>query len=133
MRSVTLKSAITPFFIGLMATMLAGVRPSMSLASLPTATISPLFLLRATMEGSLTTMPRLLAKTSVLAVPRSMARSDEKILKRDRKFIVVWLIKLSPEKSFHINPLRTGDHVAAAVLGHDGDGVDSGLIQRPGE
>src|ERR1039458_3656076 len=53
MRSVTLKSAMTPSFMGLMATMLPGVRPSISLASLPTASTSPVFLLSATMEGSL--------------------------------------------------------------------------------
>src|ERR1017187_9969471 len=87
MRSVTLKSAITPSFMGLMATMLPGVRPSISFASLPTASTSPLFLLMATMDGSLTTMPLFLANTSVLAVPRSMARSDEKRLKRERRFI----------------------------------------------
>src|SRR6266850_1350042 len=48
---------MTPSFMGLMATMLPGVRPSISLASLPTASTSPVFLLMATMEGSLTTMP----------------------------------------------------------------------------
>ncbi len=37
--SVTSKSAMTPSFIGRMATMLPGVRPSISLASLPTASI----------------------------------------------------------------------------------------------
>src|SRR6516225_4832454 len=87
MRSVTLKSAITPSFMGLMATMLPGVRPSISLASLPTASTSPVFLLRATIEGSLTTTPLPLAKTRVLAVPRSMARSEENRLNRERKFI----------------------------------------------
>jgi len=55
--SVTLKSAMTPSFMGLMATMLPGVRPSISLASVPTASTSPVFLLMATMEGSLTTIP----------------------------------------------------------------------------
>src|SRR5467141_1980923 len=85
--SVTLKSAITPSFMGLMATMLPGVRPSISLASLPTASTSPVFLLMATMEGSLTTMPFPLANTSVFAVPRSMARSDEKRLNRERRFM----------------------------------------------
>jgi hypothetical protein len=84
---VTSKSAITPSFIGLMATMLPGVRPSISLASLPTATTSPVFLLIATMEGSFTTIPLPLTKTSVLAVPRSMARSDEKRLNRERRFM----------------------------------------------
>src|SRR5689334_9007204 len=87
MRSVTLKSAITPSFIGLMATMLPGVRPSISFASLPTASTSPVFLLIATIEGSLTTMPLPFAYTSVFAVPRSMARSEEKRLNKDRKFI----------------------------------------------
>ena len=37
--SVTVKSAITPSFIGRMAVMLPGVRPSMFLASVPTASI----------------------------------------------------------------------------------------------
>src|SRR5579862_5484204 len=69
--------------MGLMATMLPGVRPSISLASLPTASTSPVFLLMATMEGSLTTMPLPRAYTSVLAVPRSMARSLEKMLNSD--------------------------------------------------
>src|SRR5437870_9043289 len=52
--SVTLKSAMTPSFIGLMATTLPGVRPSISLASRPTATTSPVALLMATIEGSFT-------------------------------------------------------------------------------
>src|SRR5215471_4943632 len=87
MRSVTLKSAMTPSFMGRMATMLPGVRPTMSLASLPTASTSPLFLLIATMDGSLTTIPFPLANTKVLAVPRSIARSDENRLKRERTFM----------------------------------------------
>src|SRR5271157_1265521 len=85
MRSVTLKSAMTPSFIGLMATMLPGVRPSISLASLPTASTSLVFLFSATMEGSFTTMPLPRAYTSVLAVPRSIARSLENMLNRERK------------------------------------------------
>ncbi len=83
--SVTLKSAITPSFIGLMATTLPGVRPSISLASRPTATTSLVFLLMATIDGSLTTMPLPLAKTSVFAVPKSMARSEESRLKTERR------------------------------------------------
>ena len=81
--SVTLKSAMTPSFIGLIATTLPGVRPSISFASRPTATTSPLDLLMATIEGSLTTMPLPCANTSVLAVPRSMARSEENRLNTD--------------------------------------------------
>src|ERR1700758_66798 len=76
-----------------MATMLPGVRPSISLASLPTASTSPVFLLMATIEGSLTTMPLPRAYTSVLAVPRSMARSLEKMLNRERR---LWL-RVGPE------------------------------------
>src|SRR6266581_6953215 len=68
---------MTPSFIGLMATMLPGVRPSMSLASFPTASTRPFTLLIATIEGSLTTIPLPRAYTQVLAVPRSMARSLE--------------------------------------------------------
>src|SRR3954465_2894949 len=68
---------MTPSFIGLMATMFPGVRPSMSFASLPTASTRPFTLLMATIDGSLTTMPFPRAETQVLAVPRSMARSLE--------------------------------------------------------
>ena len=75
---------MTPSFIGLMATMLPGVRPSISLASLPTASTSPVILLIATIDGSLTTMPLPAAYTRVLAVPRSMARSLENMLKSER-------------------------------------------------
>ena len=81
--SVTSKSAMTPSFIGRIATMLPGVRPSISLASVPTASTRLVILLTTTIEGSRTTMPLPRAKTSVLAVPRSMARSLEKIEKRD--------------------------------------------------
>ena len=75
---------MTPSFIGRIATMLPGVRPSISLAALPTASTLFVILLTATIEGSRTTMPRPSAKTSVLAVPRSMARSLEKIEKSER-------------------------------------------------
>src|SRR5438105_8722657 len=44
-------------------------------ASCPIASTSWVWLLRAMTVGSLSTMPRPLAYTSVLAVPRSMARS----------------------------------------------------------
>ena len=80
---MTLKSAITPSFIGLMATTLPGVRPNMSLASRPTATTSPLVLLIATIDGSFTTIPLPCANTSVFAVPKSIARSDENKLNTD--------------------------------------------------
>src|SRR3954465_9895115 len=65
--------------------MLPGVRPSISLASLPTASTSFVFLFTAMIDGSLTTMPLPFAYTSVLAVPRSIARSLENMLKRERR------------------------------------------------
>src|SRR4029453_13936405 len=73
-----LNEAMTPAFKGLMATMLPGVRPSISFAPVPTASTRPVTLLTATMEGSLTTIPRPFGKTTVWAVPRSMARSVER-------------------------------------------------------
>src|ERR1044071_4546171 len=76
---------MTPSFIGLIATMLPGVRPSMSLASLPTASTRPFTLLIATIDGSLTTMPLPRAYTHVLAVPKSIARSLENSENSDRK------------------------------------------------
>src|SRR5437867_9578189 len=75
---------MTPSFIGRIRMMFPGVRPSMSFASLPTASTFPVFWLIATMEGSLTTIPFPFAKTIVLAVPRSIARSFEKRLSRER-------------------------------------------------
>src|SRR5436305_5330192 len=69
-----------------MATMFPGVRPNISLASLPTASTSPVFLLMATIEGSFTTMPLPRAYTRVLAVPRSIARSLENMLNSERMF-----------------------------------------------
>src|SRR5207248_3093344 len=76
--SAASKSAMTPSFIGLMAVMLPGVRPSISFASVPTASMRPFTLLSATIDGSLRTMPLPRAYTHVLAVPRSMARSWQK-------------------------------------------------------
>src|SRR5262249_30274288 len=83
--------------MGLMATIFPGVRPSISLASLPTASTSPVFLLMATIEGPFTTMPFPLAQTSVLAVPRSMAKSLENMLKSERR---LWIRELSDLKPF---------------------------------
>ena len=77
---MTSKSAMTPSFMGRTATMLPGVRPSISLASLPTAST---FLVplparwTATTDGSFETMPLPRTNVSVFAVPRSMARSFE--------------------------------------------------------
>jgi hypothetical protein len=80
MASVTSKSAKTPSFMGRMATMLPGVRPSMRLASRATerTLLPPLgSFFTATTDGSDRTMPLPLTNTRVLAVPRSIARSLE--------------------------------------------------------
>ena len=56
--SVTSKSAMTPSFSGRMAEIVPGVRPSMRLASMPTAWTSPVRESIATTLGSDSTMPR---------------------------------------------------------------------------
>src|SRR5580693_1510206 len=133
MRSVTLKSAMTPSFIGRMATMLPGVRPSISLASLPTASTSPLFLLMATMEGSLTTIPLPLAYTRVLAVPKSMARSEEKTLNNERRFIclsappVLDRSEWQSDNSFDHDGLSNRIGITLVVLCSDRDHVRPGI------
>ena len=73
--SVTSKSLITPSRSGRMATMLAGVRPTIRFASAPIARTRLLRVSMATTEGSLITIPRLRTVTSVLAVPRSIPTS----------------------------------------------------------
>ena len=72
------KSEITPSRSGRMAMMLAGVRPTISLASEPIASTFLVFLSMATTEGSLMTMPLPRTFTKVLAVPRSTPMSSEK-------------------------------------------------------
>ena len=83
---MTLKLAMTPSLRGLITTRLAGVRPSISLAVLPTASTAPVFLLTATLEGSSTTIPRLRTYTRVFTVPKSIARSLENRLSMGRRF-----------------------------------------------
>jgi hypothetical protein len=73
--SVTSKSAITPSLSGRMAWIVPGVRPSMRLASMPTAWTSAERESIATTDGSESTMPRPRTYTRVLAVPRSTAMS----------------------------------------------------------
>src|SRR5437870_6171286 len=85
--SVTLKSAITPSFMGLTTLILPRVRPNISLASLPTAWTSPVRLSRATAEGSLTTMPLSPAQTRVLTVPKPIAKSAENKLNNGRRLL----------------------------------------------
>ena len=59
--SVYVKSAITPSFMGRTAVMCPGVRPSIALASAPTATTTlpprPGSFITETTDGSLSTMP----------------------------------------------------------------------------
>src|SRR6185295_5443414 len=145
MRSVTLKSAMTPSFMGRIATMLPGVRPSISLASLPTASTSPVFLFMATMEGSLTTMPLPLAYTRVLAVPRSIARSREKKLKKEWRLPDIYsnISLLQCSKNYYRfqagfgllnrDGLPDGGHFPLAVLGRNRDTVRAGIGHRRGE
>ena len=52
--------------------MLPGVRPSMAWASSPTFKSFPVFLSKATTEGSFKTMPLPRTKTKTEAVPRSI-------------------------------------------------------------
>src|SRR5260370_28393723 len=66
---------------------LAGVRPNISLASLPTACTSPVRSSIATAEGSLTTMPPTLEYTRVLVVPKSIAKSAENKLNNGRRLL----------------------------------------------
>ncbi len=73
--SVTSKSAITPSFSGRIAGIVPGVRPSIRLASIPTACTSPVRESIATTLGSESTIPRPRTYTSVFAVPRSTAMS----------------------------------------------------------
>ena len=80
MAAVTSKSAITPSFRGRTATMEPGVRPSISLACLPTASTSSVRTSTATTEGSRMTMPLPRINTNVLAVPKSMPMSLENIV-----------------------------------------------------
>src|SRR5919108_422623 len=56
--SVTSKSAMTPSFSGRTADMWPGVRPTIRLASWPTARMWPVFWFMATTEGSFRTTPR---------------------------------------------------------------------------
>src|ERR1700687_390692 len=92
---------MTPSFIGLIATTLPGVRPSISFASRPTATTSPVALFIATIDGSFTTIPLPAENTSVFAVPRSIARSEEKRLNTDLRLYPFLFIPTLPraEKS----------------------------------
>src|SRR3989344_6057357 len=69
---------MTPSTSGRTAIRCPGVRPSIALAAVPTATTWPVFWLTATTEGSVTTIPLPRRYTSVFAVPRSMPTSFER-------------------------------------------------------
>src|SRR5262245_37373154 len=129
---------MTPSFIGLIATMLPGVLPSMSFASLPTASIRPLTLLIATMEGSFTTMPLPRAYTQVFAVPRSIARSLENRENRERRLKIDYLYENGREncclsklpKGQTSLPGLPGASVARGVLAGQHTLVRSGALVR---
>ena len=63
---------MTPSRIGRIAVIDPGVRPSISLAAVPTATTSLVFVFRATTEGSRRIIPLPSMYTNVLAVPKSI-------------------------------------------------------------
>src|SRR3989344_2531844 len=69
---------MTPSFIGRYAIISSGVRPTISLASLPTANILLSVVETATTDGSLRTIPLPGTKTSTVVVPRSMPSLGEK-------------------------------------------------------
>src|SRR3990167_1825700 len=69
---------MTPSFIGRYAVISPGVRPTISLASLPTASILLSRTETATTEGSLRTIPLPGTKTSTVVVPRYMPSLGEK-------------------------------------------------------
>ena len=77
MEAVMSKSAITPSFSGRTATMLPGVRPMTSLASIPTYRTVSLRVSTATTDGSRMMIPLPFMKIRVLAVPRSIPISFE--------------------------------------------------------
>src|SRR5439155_1342675 len=85
--SVTSKSAMTPSRSGRTATMCAGVRPIMRLASVPTARIEPVLVLIATTDGStrvrekdlnLDIARRVQARLLAAGVPVLMTRTSDK-------------------------------------------------------
>src|SRR5688572_4467009 len=125
---------MTPSFIGLIATMLPGVRPSMSLASLPTASTRPFTLLIATMDGSLTTIPLPRAYTHVLAVPRSMARSLENNDSIERRLKTSRLLRELAHRLLIGRSGRRLDTVLPAVLDliHRGVGRVDEFVGRVG-
>src|ERR1700687_4517689 len=97
---------MTPSFIGLIATTFPGVRPSMSFASRPTATTSPVVLLIATIDGSFTTMPLPCANSSVFVVPQSIGRPDEHKQNTDLRLYPFLFIPRSPCGKLAPPPVR---------------------------
>ena len=86
--SVTSKSLMTPSRSGRTAMMLAGVRPTIRLASAPMASTRFVLASIATTDGSLMTIPRSRTWTSVFAVPRSIPMSREK--RPSRRSNMIW-------------------------------------------
>src|SRR4030042_1163054 len=66
-----------------MVSIIIGVFPTIFLALPPMAKISLVFLFLATTEGSRTTIPLPLTRIKVLAVPKSMAMSEESKEKKE--------------------------------------------------
>src|SRR5262249_26135139 len=108
--------------------MLPGVRPSISFAALPTArTLSMPRPSRdtATTEGSETTMPWPFAYTTVLAVPRSMARSLENQPRIGSR------ITAPPPDRCADAPLQAAFRVARSPRGHRAETVLTTRFDEP--
>src|SRR5438445_419833 len=89
--SVTSKSAITPSFSGLIAWIVPGVRPSIRLASIPTACTSPVRESIATTLGSDSTIPRAPAPLAAREVPLDQLireRAEADLRARDPRALV---------------------------------------------
>src|SRR5437588_4163051 len=105
-------SAFTTSFSGRIATMSAGVRPSIFRAVLPTLNTWPVRRLTATTEGSLRTIPRPRTWTSVLAVPRSMPMSLDQ-----RPRTVLTTFKAGNPKTFFLEYRGGAHHTPQVALG----------------
>jgi hypothetical protein len=91
---------MTPSRRGRIATILAGVRPTICLASAPIASTRFDFFSIATTDGSLITMPLPRTLTSVFAVPKSIPTSRENRPSRA-------LIGLNTERSVSSRAMRS--------------------------
>src|SRR3954452_2044034 len=138
--SVTSKSLITPSRSGRTAMMLAGVRPTIRLASAPTARTRLVLASIATTDGSLITMPRSRTWTSVLAVPRSIPMSREQMPRRRSSMAGRWSSVVDRRLIWCAGASRTGaapdsetgrTRPLRGSIGQPGKYTRSALADRP--